>query len=440
MSRVELTRAEVCVRIEAGEFSVAEAAVRVGVSYRQMKRLLRRYRKRGSTGLAHGNLGRPSNRSKLLGGVRVRALDLIRAHYSGPPDERFGPKLAAEHLESQHGLKVCTETLRLWMLEAGLWSKSRRRKAYRSRRERRSHFGELVQVDGSFHPWLEARGPKGWLITYIDDSSNKTLARFADSESTWTVAEGLEEWISAYGIPRALYVDLAGVFRTPDIARGEELTKRCGLSQFGRMCKQLEIRIIHARSPQAKGRVERSHGTHQDRLVKKMRLAGISNYTDANRFLENYLVDHNARFSVQPRDEADFHLPLSASIDLSRILSLHSERRVSSDSVVCYQRRRFQLTRTSRSVAGQKVLVEESRDGGVRIFTSGLELSWAEITDSAPKIGDRTTDHNSVYRRPSNNHPWRHPNYDRSIGEEKRRRGQAFQTPPNDNSDLAITT
>lgn len=436
MSAIELMRAEVCVRVVSGVFNLSEAASRLGISYRQMKRLLGRYRKRGTAGLAHGNLGRRSNRSKPLEEMRVQALDLIRAHYSGPPDERFGPALAAEHLESDHGIKVCSETLRHWMLEAGLWSLSRRRKPYRQRRERRAHFGELVQADGSFHAWLEGRGPKGWLITFVDDSRSESLARFADAESTWAVADVLEEWIVEHGIPRALYVDGGGVFGSP--AR----RKSGGSTQFGRMCKQLGTHLIHARSPQAKGRVERVHGTHQDRLIKKMRLAGISNYTDANRFLKDYLVEHNTRFAVPSREKADFHLPLDSSVALSRVFSIHSERRVSLDSVVCYNRRRFQLTRTTRLLAGQKVSVEESRDGSVRIFASGIELAWTEVIDSAmTRPGERVPDHNSVNRRPSDNHPWRQANYNRAAAEAiRRQRLMAFQTTPTEQSDLPITT
>lgn len=436
MSVIDLMRAEVCVRVISGEFSIAEAAVRMGLSYRQAKRLLRRYRDRGARGLVHGNLGRSSNRARPLAELRARSLDLVRAHYSGPPDERFGPALAAEHLEWDHGIKVCPETLRLWMLEAGLWSLSRRRKPYRQRRERRAHFGELVQADGSFHSWLEDRGPKAWLITYVDDSRSETLARFADAESTWAVAGVLEEWISRYGVPRALYVDGGGAFGSI----GRE--KRLGPTQFGRMCRQLGIDLIHARSPQAKGRVERAHGTHQDRLIKKMRVAGISTYADANRFLKDYLADHNRRYSVPSREATDFHLPLGESIDLSRVFSIHSERQVSLDSVVCYNRRRLQLARTTRLTAGQKISVEESSNGKVRLFASGIELAWTEIIDTAPvKTGDQLADNNSVHRRPSDNHPWRHPQYDRSTAEELRRqRVMAFQTPPAEQSDLPLRT
>jgi len=446
MSANELMRAEVCVRVVSGDFNLVEGASRLGVSYRHMKRIIARYRKRGASGLAHGNVGRVSNRGRPLAGVRERAVDLIREHYAGQPDERFGPALAAEHLESDHGLKVCPETLRLWMLEAGLWSLSRRRKPYRQRRERRAHFGELVQADGSFHAWLEDRGPKAWLISYVDDSRSESLARFADAESTWTVAEVLEEWIAKYGIPKALYVDGGGAFGSTGRQKKSAGLKPAGPTQFERMCKQLCIGLIRARSPQAKGRVERAHGTHQDRLVKKLRLAGISNYADANRFLDGYLIDHNRRYATPSRDDTDFHLPLDPSIDLSRVLSIHSERRVSLDSVVCYNRRRFQLTRRSRLVAGQRVSVEESRDGKVRIFASGTELAWSEVTDNVmtettAKTGERLFDHNSVQRKPADTHPWRYPGYDRGTAENlKHQRLQSFQTSPADQLEHPVRT
>jgi transposase len=428
MSDVELTRAAVCARVVSGEFTLGEAAVRLGLSYRHAKRVVRRYRRRGAAGLVHAGVGQPSNRSRPLAETRERALELIRTHYGGSVEERFGPTLAAEHLSSEHGVVVCVESLRLWMLEDGLWSRVRRRKRYRRRRERMAHFGELVQVDGSFHRWLEDRGPVGCMITYIDDSTGVVLARFADGETTWAVAEVLELWLGRYGIPRGLYVDRGGVFFRSLSRRAKERGKLPGVTQFGRMCRQLGVRLIAARSPQAKGRVERTHGTHQDRLVKKLRRAGISSYAEANIFLDDYLAEHNERFSVPSREAADFHLPLSSleqngSLDLSRVFSIHSERTVSLDSVVCYNRRRLQLTRTTRLLAGQKVSVEESRDGKLRLFASGIELDWRAIVD-------QEVERSAVHRKPAADHPWRHPMYDSAIAATKKwERLEQLQTP-----------
>src|SRR6202045_3141004 len=239
------------------------------LSYRQAKRVWRRYRQVGGKGLQHGNAGRASNRSKPLK-LRRRVLNLIREKYSGSEEKRFGPTLAAEHLAEEDGIVLDHETLRLWMLAERLWSRQRKGKKHCQRRERKSHFGELVQLDGSFHDWLEGRGPRGCLMDMVDDATSRTQARLGKEEAIWAAAGGLGGWIEKYGVPRALYTDWKNVYKrkaTP----GEQLRGEVPVTQFGRMCQKLGIRIIAASSPQAKGRVERNHGTHQDRLIKKLR-------------------------------------------------------------------------------------------------------------------------------------------------------------------------
>ncbi len=200
----------------------------------------------------------------------------------------FGPTLAAEHLASDDGLEVHAETLRRWLKEAGLWQRQRRRKPYRQRREAKAHFGELVQLDGSFHEWLEERGPRGCLMHMVDDATTKALGRFSEEETIWAAAGVLRRWIERYGVPQALYTDWKNVYVRPPNAEERERGEPA-VTQFGRMCAKLGIRIIAASSPQAKGRVERAHGTHQDRLVKKLRLAGIGNYDQANAYLDGAL-------------------------------------------------------------------------------------------------------------------------------------------------------
>jgi hypothetical protein len=203
--------------------------------------------------------------------------------------EDFGPTLAAEHLASDDGLEVPAETLRRWMRQAGRWPRQRRRKPYRQRRERKAHFGELVQLDGSFHDWLEERGRRGCLMHMVDDATTTALGRFSEQETIWAAAGVLRGWIERYGVPRALYTDWKNVYVRPPNAQ-ERLRGEPAVRQFGRMCGKLGIHIIAASWPQAKGRVERAHGTHQDRLVKKLRLAGIANYEQANGYLhEHYL-------------------------------------------------------------------------------------------------------------------------------------------------------
>src|SRR5213593_2185915 len=299
MSARELTRVEVLARVKAGALSVKSAAVMLHVSYRQAKRLVRRYRAAGAKGLRHGSAGRRSNHARPTG-ERDCILALIREKYSGPVEARFGPTLAAEHLASEDHVTIHHDTLRRWMLAAGLWSRARKRSPHRQRRARKAHFGELVQLDGSCHLWYEARAPRGCLMNLVDDATGRTLARLGGEETIWAAADVLRRWIEAYGVPLALYTDWKNVYvRVPNAE--EQATGAVPLTQFGRMCASLGIQIIAASSPQAKGRVERNHGTHQDRLVKKLRRLGIADATAANAFLETtYLPEHNARFAQAP--------------------------------------------------------------------------------------------------------------------------------------------
>src|SRR5574337_451469 len=206
MSKRELGRVEVLARVGSKQLRVVDAGRLMRVSYRQAKRLWKRYREEGAAGLKHRSAGRPSNRAPEEK-FRRKVLRLVREKYGGPVGERFGPTLAAEHLASEDGLKVAAETLRRWMLAAGLWSRERKRRAHRRRRERKEHFGELVQMGGSFHPWLEERGPQGCLIDMVDDATNQTLAQLGEQETIWAVADALRAWIEQHSVPLPLSVD-----------------------------------------------------------------------------------------------------------------------------------------------------------------------------------------------------------------------------------------
>src|SRR5215472_14672636 len=306
ISTRELERVEVMGRVSSRELKLQDAAAMLQVSYRQVKRLWRRYREVGSRGLQHGNAGRASHRSKPAK-FRRQVLRLIQRKYSGSEEERFGPTLAAEHLAEEDGLQIDHETLRRWMMAEGLWSRCRKRKKHCQRRERKAHFGELVQLDGSFHDWFEGRGPRGCLMNMVDDATNESLARMGKEETIWAAAGVLRAWIEKHGVPQALYTDWKNLYKrkaTP----AEQLRGKVPLTQFGRMCQKLDIRIIAASSPQAKGRVERNHGTHQDRLVKKLRRKRIGTHAAANEYLEaEYLPDHNRRFSHAARSPEDYH-------------------------------------------------------------------------------------------------------------------------------------
>jgi transposase len=246
MSGRELTRVEVLARVKAGTLTVKSAAVLLGVGYRQAKRLVRRYRARGAKGLRHAGVGRRSNHAYPLK-ERARILALIREKYSGAVGERFGPTLAAEHLQSEDGIAVHHDTLRRWMLAAGLWSRARKGAPHRQRRERKAHFGELVQLDGSFHRWYEDRAPQGCLMTFVDDATSRSWGRLGDQETIWAAVAVLRGWIEQHGVPLALYTDWKNVYvRAP--TPGEQATGVVPVTQFGRMCAALDIRIIAASS------------------------------------------------------------------------------------------------------------------------------------------------------------------------------------------------
>jgi transposase len=405
MSEQETRRAGVLERVKAGELKQVEAAAMLGLSYRQTKRLYARYERSGAGGLVHGNAGKRSNRAKPAK-LRKRALKIVAERYQGP-GERFGPTLAAEHLQQDYGLSIDAETLRRWMLAEGLWKRERKRKPYRQRRQRRSHFGELVQMDGSFHDWLEERGPRGCLINLVDDATSTVLARIDKEETTWAVADALRMWVERYGIPRALYVDWKNVYHH-DVS---DKPQRDGavVSQFQGMCRKLGIDLIGANSPQAKGRVERSHGTLQDRLIKKMRLKKIGSYEQANAFLEQtYLAEHNARYAVAAAQAVDFHEPVGDNIDLDDVFCLEQERTVSQDWVVQYGSRWLQIEAEPYVGAGSKVVVSERRDGSLKLVCRAQTLRWHEIErqPAKPAREPRITKPQQP-NQPASDHPWR---------------------------------
>ena len=432
MSGKELRRAEVLAQVKRKQITLVEGAELLGVSYRQAKRLKRRYGEKGARGLVHANAGRRSNRAKPEA-ERERALEMVRQCYGGDRAHRLGPTLAAEQLANEHGLKVDGETLRRWMLKAGLWSRARKRKQHRARRERKAHFGELVQMDGSFHRWLEGRAPVGCLIDMVDDARGTTEGRFEAEETTWAAADALRRWVEKYGIPQALYTDHKNVYVRP-ASSAEQLWGEPGLTQFGRMCERLGTRIIPASSPQAKGRIERGHGTHQDRLVKKMRLRGIGDYVAANAYLESeYWAEHNRRFGREAASKADYHRKVPRGMKLDEVFSLEEQRKLSQDWVVSYQQRLLQVARGQRVSPGQKIVVQQQRTGKLRLLAGIRELRWAEIAGPprrehpAPAVQPATR----RPRRQPADHPWQR-SMGRWVALAQARKEQAAMEMPGD--------
>lgn len=411
MSRRELRRAGVLARVASEELKLVDAAKLLEVSYRQAKRLWRRYGEEGPEGLKHRSAGKPSNRAKPEK-ERERALRLVGKKYSGAAGERFGPTLAAEHLASEDKVEVHPETLRRWMLAAGLWSRARRARRHRQRRERRAHFGELVQLDGSFHEWFEQRGPKGCLMNMVDDATGTTLGRIGKEETIWTAAGVLRHWIESYGVPVALYTDWKTVY-VKEPTQQQLLRGEVGKTQFGRMCERLGIRIIAANSPEAKGRVERNHGTHQDRLVKKLRRKKIKTYGQANEFLEKeYLPEHNRRFACEPAAAEDYHRAKPGRQEMEEVFRLETDRVIGNDWVVRYENRFFQVKHAGRQYAPakSKVQVCEWEDGRLEIRYRGQTMQWEELaqrpeTPRAAKAESKCRPYGGT--PPTAGHPWK---------------------------------
>ncbi|MES2495205.1 MAG: ISNCY family transposase [Pseudomonadota bacterium] len=369
MSHGELSRFDTVMRVARGELRVDDAATVLGLKRRQVFRLLDRLRSDGAAGLVSRKRGRPSNR-RHSDAFRERVLGIVREHYAD-----FGPTLAREYLIERHGIKVSCETLRQLMIEAGLWKdrEARRPRPYQPR-YRRDCRGELIQIDGSKHWWFEERGPQCTLLVYIDDATSELLhLKMVESESTFAYMDATREYIETHGKPVAFYSDKHSVFRNNTAsAKGD------GMTHYGRAMEALNIEIICAHSPQAKGRVERANATLQDRLVKAMRLEGISSIAEANAFLPGYMARHNTRFAKPAFDPRDLHRPLAPHDDLRAQLVWREWRTVTQALALHYNKALFILEpdEISRTLVGKRVEVCEYPDGGLEIRHDGHALAY----------------------------------------------------------------
>lgn len=402
MSRKEHDRLKVIEQLNQGLMGQRQAAAWLDLSVRQVRRLLRRYQERGDVGLVHQGRGKPSNRC-LDEALVARAKELLRTRYRG-----FGPTLAAEHLAGDDGLAVSRESVRGWMIQLGLWGGQRKKRPHRHRRPRRSCFGELVQIDTSSHDWLEGRGEPCVLITMIDDATGRKLARFFDTDSTVTNMTLIKLWTQRHGRPVAIYSDWAGHFKQVP-KRGHKAAP--AFTQIQRALGELDIVLIAAHSPQAKGRVERSHGTDQDRLVKEMRLAGISTRAAANRFLEEvYLPRVETKFAVAPASAVDAHRE-GAGCDLEAIFSVQEERRVANDYTVSVDGVAWQIERgeITGGLRRSKVIVERRLDGTMRLRWGDRYLKYHRAPTACKiKTGDAGTPPGASLREDSLRSPSLH--------------------------------
>jgi hypothetical protein len=370
MSRSEIDRMSVLRDLAEDRIRVSEAARLMGLGRRQVLRLAKAYRQRGPAALVSKRRGKRSNRSYPIG-LRAEVIGLIRERYSD-----FGPTLAAEKLSDLHGIRLGRETIRQWMMAAGFWKdRKQRMKPVHQPRNRRECVGELIQIDGSQHWWFESRGPQCTLLVYIDDATSRLMhLQFVESESTFDYFKATRTYLEQHGKPVAFYSDKHGVFRVnkKDAAGGD------GMTQFGRALHALNIDIICANSSQAKGRVERANATLQDRLVKEMRLLGISSMEAGNAFLPVFMADYNARFAKPPFDDRDLHRSCADHDDLDDAFAWKEERSVSVNLTLQYDQVMFilQPNEITRSLARKRVMVIDYPDGRLAIRHNGVDLPY----------------------------------------------------------------
>jgi hypothetical protein len=410
MSVKERRKMELLTQVMKKKQSLISVALQLRVSYRQMKRIWKRYKAQGDAGLIHQARGRRSNRARPLG-EQEAVLELYVRRYRD-----FGPVLASEHLAKDDHIEVDHETLRRWLLANGLWEKRRSRAQHRKARERRGCWGELVQMDGSEHDWFEGRGARLTMMVMIDDATNRTLARFYPAEDTASAFDVFDRYAQQYGLPGTLYPDRDSIYICTREARIDEDLQAIGPeTQFARAMRELGVGLMPAYSPQAKGRVERRHQVFQDRLVKEMRLRGISTMEAANDYLDNeFLSDLNKRFTVPPREPHNVHRPCPSRPTLDLALCWKESRTVAKDWTVRWKNRRFQIPDryAHLRLPGHVVQICQLRDGRMLAFYNGKNLPLQEAPAPMPPVPKPVIPVTFLHKphschKPAPDHPWR---------------------------------
>jgi len=400
----ELKRLHVIHKVLEGTITQAEAAGLVSLTERQIRRIVKRIREEGDGGIRHKSRGRPSKRKLPF---KERIVQLYRSSYAD-----FGPTLFAEKLEEREEIFVSRETVRTWLMEVGEWKKHRKRKAHRQWRERKDHYGEMLQMDGSHHDWFEGRGPECVLMGYIDDATGRAYGRFYDYEGTIPAMDSFKRYIGKYGLPMSVYLDKHTTYKS--WARKDEFQEVEPISQFGRALQELGVRRLHAHSAQAKGRIERLFNTFQDRVVKEMRLQGVSTIDEANNFLVSYLPVYNLRFSVEPKKEEDLHRTVD--LDLDAVLCIKTERTLKNDHTIQLNGKLYQI---EDNIRAKRVSVEELIDGTMRIRHKGAQVAFHEIVQRPVKQQkERPYVSRGKGHRPPIDHAWRPPWFKRARKEE----------------------
>lgn len=430
MSERELTRLEVIQRVKHKTLRQREAAELLGVSVRQVKRLCKAFQQTGAAGLVSQRRGRASN-NRLPAQTIAKARQLLRTRY---PD--FGPTLATEKLAID-GVWLSIETVRQLQIAEGLWqARAVHRAVIHQLRERRARVGELIQIDGSPHDWFEGRAPKCTLLVFVDDATSRLMyLQFVAAETTFNYFAGVQSYIEHFGKPLAFYSDKFGVFRVniPNALSGT------GLTQFGRALKELDIELICAHSPQAKGRVERANQTLQDRLTKELRLLGISSVAEANAYLPEFIAAYNDRFAVPPRCAQAAHRPLAKGEHLERVLSLCERRTLSKNLTLSYNNVIYQIKtkRAAYTMRKAHVEVREQNTGTITIEYKKRPVEYtvyqekeqrqAKVVEAkllqptAPRVALRP----KKQQRPVPlSHPWRRFNFTDNSMQARERRGE----------------
>ena len=407
MSIKEANRLGVMKRIDKKDLTLRKASEELGISTKQLRRIRKRYLAEGETGLISKKRGQVSG-NKIPEKIQNKVINLLREKY---PD--FGPTLACEKLLDRHQIKLSEETLRKWMIEDGLWvAKRKKDKRVYQRRPRRSQFGALLQGDGSHHDWFEGRGEKCCLIHFIDDATNEiTSAKFSPAETTEAYLVCLKEHLERYGRPLGLYVDKHGTFKV----NREEVKKGVGITHFGKVLKELDIELICAHSPQAKGRIERSNGVLQDRLIKEMRLEGISTIEQGNAFLPRFFIKHNKRFKKEAASQEDAHRVMRKKDDLGRIFARRDQRKLSKDLTFQHHGILYLIeTKTPNRMRHASVDVLWKDNQPIEVEYNGKKLKykiWQEKVYEQPSVLDAKEIGVALARRrpprPSKHHPWR---------------------------------
>ena len=402
MSQKESNRLYVIRQTIDKAITQVQAAEILGLTDRQVRRIARSVRREGNAGICHKSRGKRSH-NRIADKIKDKATTLCRDIY-----KKFGPTHASEKLLKLHKIKVSDETLRVWFQEEAIPYKGRTKRPHRQLRPRKEYRGEMVQMDGSHHDWFEGRGPWCVLMGYVDDATGTVYARFYEYEGTLPAMDGFKRYIRLYGLPQSVYLDRHSTYKvTAKQTIEEELSDIQPMSHFEKSLAALDVTVIHAYSPQAKGRVERLFGTFQDRVVKEMRLAMVTNIAEGNTFLDGYLPEFNRMFAKEAAQQANFHRPIVNKRALDSIFSIKTDRSLRNDFTITHNKKLYQI---KSNIWAKKLTVEERTDGTMRITHNGQQLKYQEIL-ARPVRTEKTVEkprHRRVWT-PSEAHPWKSP-------------------------------